>query len=322
MLKPVKSYKEAGVDIEKGDRFADFIKSIPSKAINKGLGSFAGGIPLDVKKYKEPVLLTCTDGVGTKLLVAKKLNDYTTIGQDLVAMCVNDLVVCGAEPLVFLDYMACGKIEEEKLQTVIKSIVEACEMGESELSGGETAEMPDMYDDGEIDLAGFSVGIAEKTNLLPKKEKLEEGDVILGLPSSGVHSNGLSLARKIITEDQIENRKKLLAPTRIYVKEMKALLKTGKILSAAHITGGGLEGNIVRGVSDHLKPELTYDWEKPEIFDIMQKQGNISEEEMRKVFNLGIGLTVIVKKADKDVVISAAKEAGFEIKIVGKLIKK
>ena len=186
----VKTYKDAGVDIKKGDRFSDFIKNIKSDALLKGIGGFAGGIELPVSEYKSPVLLSCTDGVGTKLLVAKKLNNYSTVGIDLVAMSVNDLLVCGAKPLIFLDYIACGKISEKRLQEVITGIVKGCELAHTGLAGGETAEMPDMYGPDDIDLAGFAVGIGEKENILPKKDYISEGDAILGLPSSGIHSNG------------------------------------------------------------------------------------------------------------------------------------
>ena len=179
----VKTYKDAGVDIKKGDRFADFIKNIKSDALLKGIGGFAGGIELPVSEYKSPVLLSCTDGVGTKLLVAKRLNNYSTVGIDLVAMSVNDLIVCGAKPLVFLDYIACGKISEKRLQEVVTGIVKGCELAHAGLAGGETAEMPDMYEEDDIDLAGFAVGMVEKDDILPKKDFISAGDAILGLPS-------------------------------------------------------------------------------------------------------------------------------------------
>jgi phosphoribosylformylglycinamidine cyclo-ligase len=195
-------YKEAGVDIEKGDRFTDFIKNFGSHAILKGIGGFSGGIELDLKKFRRPVLLSTTDGVGTKLLVAKKCKTYTTIGIDLVAMCVNDLIMCGAEPLIFLDYIACGKIHEKVLQDIMKGIIRGCEIAHLKLAGGETAEMPDMYNTDDVDLAGFAVGIGEKEELLPKINLIREGDIIFGLPSSGIHSNGFSLARKVIPEGE------------------------------------------------------------------------------------------------------------------------
>lgn len=194
----IKSYAEAGVDIEKGDRFAEFIGSLKSKAVSGEIGGFAGGIEIDTEKYKKPVLLSTTDGVGTKLLIARQLEKYDTIGIDLVAMCVNDLIVCGADPVNFLDYIACGKLNEKQMQEIIKGVVEGCEQSECILAGGETAEMPDVYAEDDFDLAGFCVGLVNKDNILPKKDKISKGDTVLALPSAGIHSNGLSLARKVI----------------------------------------------------------------------------------------------------------------------------
>lgn len=293
------TYSEAGVDIEKGDRFASFIGNIKSKAVSNSIGGFAGGIEIDTEKYKKPVLLSCTDGVGTKLMVAQKLQKFDTLGIDLVAMCVNDLIVCGASPLVFLDYIGCGKLNEDVLKEVIKGVVEGCEQAGCTLAGGETAEMPDMYPENEFDLAGFSVGIVEKSQMLPLTDQVEKGDVLIGMASVGVHSNGLSLARKAIDPNDKENMEKLLTPTKIYVKEVETLLKSNMILAAAHITGGGLEGNILRALPEGLKPDLEWNWTVPEIFNTIQKNGNISDEEMKKVFNMGIGMTLIIKESNE-----------------------
>ena len=293
------TYSEAGVDIEKGDRFASFIGNIKSNAVSNSIGGFAGGIEIDTDKYKKPVLLSCTDGVGTKLMVAQQMQKFDTLGIDLVAMCVNDLIVCGASPLVFLDYIGCGKLNEEVLKEVIKGVVEGCEQAGCTLAGGETAEMPDMYPDNEFDLAGFSVGIVEKSLMLPQLDKVEAGDVLIGMASVGVHSNGLSLARKAISIDDKESMEQLLTPTKIYVKELEKLLESEQIIAAAHITGGGLEGNIVRALPSGMTPELNWDWEIPSIFKTIQKNGNISDAEMKKVFNMGIGMILIVKKDDE-----------------------
>ncbi len=314
------TYSEAGVDIEKGDRFASFIGNIKSKAVSNSIGGFAGGVEIDTEKYKKPVLLSCTDGVGTKLMVAQKLNKFDTLGIDLVAMCVNDLIVCGASPLVFLDYIGCGKLNEDVLKEVIKGIVEGCEQAGCTLAGGETAEMPDMYPENEFDLAGFSVGIVEKSQMLPLTDQIKKGDVLIGMSSVGVHSNGLSLARKAIDENDTENMENLLTPTKIYVKEVETLIKSNLVLAAAHITGGGLEGNILRALPDGLKPEMNWEWSVPEIFNTIQKNGNISDDEMKKVFNMGIGMTLIVKSGKEDELLKFAKENNVEIFKAGVIV--
>lgn len=302
------SYSEAGVDIEKGERFASFIGNIQSKAVSNSIGGFAGGIEIDTQKYKNPVLLSGTDGVGTKLMVAQQLQKFDTLGIDLVAMCVNDLIVCAASPLVFLDYIGCGKLNEEVLKEVIKGIVKGCEIAGCTLAGGETAEMPDMYDNNEFDLAGFTVGIVDKSKMLPKKELIEKGDILLGMPSVGVHSNGLSLARKAINPDDIKNLEELLKPTKIYVKEVEKLLESELVIAAAHITGGGLEGNIQRVLPEEMTTEMNWNWEVPSIFKTIQNSGNISDKEMKKVFNMGIGMTLVVKRGTEDKLLTFAKE--------------
>lgn len=316
----IDSYEKAGVDIEKGDRFADFIKNFKSKAIG-GIGGFAGGIELDLAKYRKPVILSTTDGVGTKLMVAMRLNKFDTVGIDLVAMSVNDLVVCGAAPATFLDYIACGRIDESLLQEVITGVIRGCEEADCVLSGGETAEMPDLYQGRDFDLAGFALGIVEKDEMLPRLTEMTEGDILLGLPSTGVHSNGYSLARKVIPASDRTLNEMLLTPTKIYVREMMALISSKKILGAAHITGSGLMGNMVRVVPEGLVPRFSYDWPEPPIFGIMQKMGNIELEEMRKVFNMGLGMVVVVKKNDAPAVMSLAGERGIDIRAVGELVR-
>lgn len=294
------TYENSGVSISKGDAFADYIARFPSKAIGSGLGGFAGGIELDLKKYQQPILLSCTDGVGTKLLVAQKLKKFTTLGIDLVAMCVNDLIVCGAEPQVFLDYLATGPIIESQLQDLITGIILGCEEAECILAGGETAEMPDVYDSGEFDMAGFASGIVEKSKLLPQKESMKVGDLLYGIPSSGIHSNGFSLARKVLDLTDSHILEELLVPTRIYVKQLRPLLEKNLITGAAHITGGGLIGNIERILPTNLYPDLTWDWAVPAIFDKIQSQGPVDQEEMRKVFNMGIGLAIVVPQEKQE----------------------
>lgn len=315
----IKSYSEAGVDIEKGDRFASYISSIKSSAVSKAIGGFAGGVELDMSGFEKPVMLSATDGVGTKLLVAQKLQKFDTLGIDLTAMCVNDLAVCGAWPLSFLDYIGCGRLNEDIMKEVIKGIVDGCEQAECILSGGETAEMPDMYDGNDFDLAGFCVGLVEKSKMLPFTGRIKSGDIILGLPSSGIHSNGLSLARKVIPQDDKTLMQMLLTPTIIYVKALKSLISTGKILSAAHITGGGLEGNLNRVIPESVSAVFNYNWSVPEIFDVIQKKGGIEEAEMRKVFNMGIGIAMIVHPEDADEVMNKAQTDGIEIFTAGRL---
>ena len=314
-------YEKAGVSIRKGDDFAEFIKGIPSGAVSRGIGGFAGGAPLDLKGYAEPMLLTCTDGVGTKLLVAKKLGKWDTVGIDLVAMSVNDLAVCGAQPLQFLDYIACGRIRDEVLHAVIKGVVRGCEIAGCELTGGETAEMPDLYSEDDIDLAGFAVGVVDRPRALPRQDLIAEGDLILGMPSSGVHSNGYSLARKCVDPEDIPAWEELLVPTRIYVRELLALIATGKVTAAAHITGSGLSGNVDRVLPKGLRAEFSWDWPEPAIFGKIRKGGKVAEAEMRSVFNMGIGMAVVAKPADEDFLRERAKAEGVELLRIGKVVR-
>jgi phosphoribosylformylglycinamidine cyclo-ligase len=267
------------------------------------------------------VLLSTTDVVGTKLLVAKKLGNYDTIGIDLVAMSVNDLVVCGARPVQFLDYIACGKIDEGVLQAVIRGVVEGCEQSACELTGGETAEMPDLYGPDDIDLAGFAVGIVEKDQMLPRLDAMAEGDLILGMPSTGVHSNGYSLARKAIDPEDGEAWRELLVPTKIYVRELLELIASGQVLGAAHITGSGLLGNVERILPRGLRPSFSWDWALPPIFAKIQTGGGIAIEEMRSVFNMGIGMAIIVKRGEAAGLMKLAASKGIALLSAGELVR-
>jgi phosphoribosylformylglycinamidine cyclo-ligase len=310
-------YEKSGVSIRKGDEFAEFIRGIPSKAVSRGIGGFAGGAALDLSGYREPVLLSTTDGVGTKLLVAKKLGRYDTIGIDLVAMSVNDLVVCGAKPLQFLDYIACGKIREEILHAVIAGVVAGCEQAGCELVGGETAEMPDVYGEHDIDLAGFAVGIVERKRMLPYLDRIEEGDVVLGMPSTGVHSNGYSLARKAVDPEDRATWEELLVPTKIYVREVLDLISTGRVIAAAHITGSGLAGNVDRVLPRGMKVQFSWDWPVPPIFSKIQKGGGISDDEMRQVFNMGIGMAIVAKREEAAGLVDIARNKGITLLAIG-----
>ena len=243
------------------------------------------------------------------------------MGIDLVAMSVNDLIVCGAAPQTFLDYIACGKIHEEVLHQIIKGVVDGCEQAECTLAGGETAEMPDVYGSDDFDLAGFAVGIVDRDKMLPRKKNIKKGDIILGLPSAGIHSNGLSLARKVIDKKDKAGRRELLKPTKIYVKELKKLIAKDNIEAAAHITGGGLTGNLIRTLPKTVKPVFdTTAWEVPEIFKKIQKNGGIDPVEMERVFNMGIGIAMVVKKNNVDDVLSFAKRSKIAIRVIGEIV--
>jgi phosphoribosylformylglycinamidine cyclo-ligase len=310
----VKSYRDAGVDMDKGDRFVDFIKSIRSPAIDPAIGGFSAAIDVEALGMRHPVLLTTTDGVGTTILVARRLGKLDTLGIDLVAMCVNDLVVCGARPVQFLDYIACGRIQEDRLAALMKGIVRGCELAGCRLGGGETAEMPDVYGPDEFDLAGFAVGAAERDGLLPRFGDIRAGDLVLGIASSGIHSNGFSLARTVLPESEWDL---LLPPTRIYAAEMAALCATSDVLAAAHITGSGLDGNLGRVVPEGLRISFSWDWSVPEVFRRIQQLGGVSDEEMRGVFNLGIGIALVAHPDRLSVLDTAASGAGFSLLRIG-----
>ena len=305
MQKTKNTYKKSGVNINLADRFVEYIGKISkkkakknSKYLNKdNIGAFGSIFDISKIKIKDPVIVSSTDGVGTKIELANKFNKFNTIGIDLVAMCVNDLIVQGAKPLFFLDYIAVGKIKFNKLKQILNGIVAGCDISNCSLVGGETAEMPGIYDNNKFDLAGFSVGIVSKKKLLHKK-KVQNGDIILAVPSSGVHSNGYSLIRSIIKNKKItkEIKQQLLNPTKIYTKEILNLTKNNLLHSAAHITGGGLVDNLTRSVPDHLT--LNLDLAKIKTKNIFKwiKSHNISDREMLKTFNCGVGFCLIVKK--------------------------
>jgi len=330
------NYKDAGVDIDAGDELVDRIKPFAKATIRSGadadLGGFGALFDLAKCNYKDPILVSSTDGVGTKLKVALALNCHNTIGIDLVAMCVNDLVVQGAEPLFFLDYFASSKLSLDVATDVIKGIALGCKQANCALVGGETAEMPGIYQAGEYDLAGFSVGAVERDNILPKKN-IKENDVVLGIRSSGPHSNGYSLIRHILKEKNIEINRRLasgktvgesiIEPTKIYVKSCLNAIKTGKVKALAHITGGGLLENIPRVLPEYLEAKINYNlWKMPEIFEFLQKQGNIEDKEMHRTFNCGIGMVLVVDKSDVEIVKSRLFEFNEEALEIGIISKK
>ena len=305
MQKTKNTYKKSGVDINLADRFVEHIAKISKKNVKKkskylnkdNIGAFGSVFDISKIKIKDPLIVSCTDGVGTKLDLANRFGKFDTIGIDLVAMCVNDLIVQGAKPLFFLDYIAVGKIKLNKMKKILNGIVKGCEISLCSLVGGETAEMPGIYDDDKFDLAGFAVGIVSKQKLLHKK-RVTNGNVVLAVPSSGIHSNGYSLIRSILKNKKITNKlkKDLLVPTKIYTKEILNLTKNNLINCAAHITGGGLIDNITRSVPSELC--LNIDFSKIKIKKIFKwiKMNNISEQEMLKTFNCGIGFCLIAKR--------------------------
>lgn len=328
------NYKKAGVDIDAGNELVNRIKPFAKATRRTGADSDLGGFGalFDLKKcgYKDPVLVSGTDGVGTKLKIAIDLNKHDTIGIDLVAMCVNDLLAQGAEPLFFLDYFACSKLSLDVASDVIKGIADGCKESGCALIGGETAEMPGMYKQGDYDLAGFCVGAVERDEILPKET--HKGDVLLGLKSSGVHSNGYSLARLILTENNIAFTDKiaelgdktigemLLTPTKLYVKSCLAAIKTGKVKALAHITGGGLVENLPRVLSEGLQVNIDYKaWTRPDIFPWLQKLGNVSDEEMHRTFNCGIGMVLVVAKENVAEVQAILEKSGEKSYIIGSL---
>lgn len=329
------SYRDAGVDMEAGDALVEQIKPYAKRTMRPevlaGIGGFGSLFEMP-KKFKNPVLVSGTDGVGTKLKLAFELNKHDTVGIDLVAMSVNDILVQGAEPLFFLDYFACGKLEVGTAAQVIKGIAEGCEQSGCALVGGETAEMPGMYPAGEYDLAGFAVGCVDKEKII-NGLSIAAGDVVLGLASSGAHSNGYSLIRKLISHSGIDfesdangyfGGKKfkdvVMAPTKIYVKSLLKLIETLPVKGMAHITGGGITENIPRVLPAGLTAEISAkSWDLPPLFKWLQAQGNITHSEMYKTFNCGIGMAVIVAKADAAVakqLLEAAGETVYEIGVI------
>jgi len=315
------SYRDAGVDIDAGDALVDAIKPFAKRTMRPevlaGIGGFGALCELP-KKYKQPVLVAGTDGVGTKLKLAFQFRRHDTVGIDLVAMSVNDVLVQGAEPLFFLDYFACGKLDNKVAASVVKGIAEGCEMAGCALVGGETAEMPGMYPEGEYDLAGFCVGVVEKDRILDGKN-IVPGDVLLGLASSGPHSNGYSLVRKIVGEEHLASdlADSLMEPTRIYVKPVLKLLAAFPVKGLAHITGGGLVGNVPRILPKGTKAVIAKKtWPRPQIFTWLQQTGNVADDEMFRVFNCGIGMVICVpadKVATAKMLLKREGELAYEI---------
>ena len=314
------TYRDAGVDIDAGNNFVKKIKPLIEKTLRSevisDIGGFGGLFELSKNKYKKPILVSGTDGVGTKLILAQQLNDHSTIGIDLVAMCSNDVLVQGAEPLFFLDYFACGKLDIKTAAIVVKGISDGCLQAGIALIGGETAEMPDMYNGDDYDLAGFCVGVVDKENLIDGNS-ISTGDIIVGLSSSGPHSNGFSLIRKIleIGDKPIINgqpiEKLLLSPTRIYVKPIIQLIKKVKIKGLAHITGGGITENIPRILKNTIQAEININsWKQGPVFDWLSIAGKISPNEMRKTFNCGVGMVVIVEQSDLNSTLDILNKAG------------
>lgn len=333
---PRLTYKQAGVDMDAGDHFVRTIKPLVRSTFRPevltDIGGFGGLFGLEAKKYKEPVLVSGTDGVGTKLKIAIEMNLHDTIGIDLVAMSVNDVVVTGAEPLFFLDYFATGKLHAQTSVEVVRGIVKGCRLAGCALLGGETAEMPSFYPEGVYDLAGFAVGIVEKSRVIDGS-RIKAGDVIVGIASSGLHSNGFSLARKISFEmagrkltDQIPGwslplGEELLTPTKIYVKPVLHLIRDVEVKGLAHITGGGLTGNIPRILPDGCQAQIKRgSWPVPVVFEWFEKQGGIDIEEMYRVFNMGIGMVAVVNSEKADQAIQRLKRLGESAYSIGRVI--
>ncbi|MFH1791111.1 MAG: phosphoribosylformylglycinamidine cyclo-ligase [Candidatus Omnitrophota bacterium] len=322
------TYRKAGVDINKANRFVEDIKPMVASTRRDGwvgnIGAFAGFFRPAAGKYKRPLLVASTDGVGTKLLIAQQAGKNDTVGIDLVAMCVNDLVTCGAEPLFFLDYFGTGKIKPCVARDILKGIAEGCRIANVALIGGETAELPDMYGRGVYDIAGFAVGMVDEDGVIDGSSA-REGDLILGIQSSGIHSNGYSMVRKVFSKSEIRGKLKdeLLRPTLIYVRPILELIRALDIKGIAHITGGGFFDNVIRILPEN-KAAVMFKraWQVPEIFNLIQKRGNVDEREMFRTFNMGIGMVIVTSK-------QAAWKAkrilldkyGLESCLIGEIIK-
>ena len=323
-------YKKAGVDVEAGyeavERMKKHIKKTTRPEVLGGIGAFAGLFDLSKFSFKEPVMVSGTDGVGTKLKLAFEMDKHDTVGIDLVAMCANDIVAQGAEPLFFLDYIACGKNNPEKIEQIVAGVASGCVEAGAALIGGETAEMPGMYNDGEYDLAGFVVGIAEKSKLVTG-EQIAEGDVLIGLPSSGIHSNGYSLVRQIVADLDFEKNYEglsnplgevLLTPTKIYAKPVAKVLEKLTVKGISHITGGGFYENLPRMLPAGLGVDVKQgSWDIPEIFTFLEQKGAIPEKEMYGVFNMGVGMVLVVEEKDAEAAVAILQEAGEEASVIG-----
>jgi len=326
------TYRDAGVDIDEGDRLVELIKPLARPTLRPevlaGIGGFGGLFALDVKKYREPVLVSGTDGVGTKLKLAFLADRHDTVGIDLVAMCVNDIAVLGAEPLFFLDYYAAGKLSAEQAALVVKGIAEGCLLAGCALVGGETAELPGFYAPGEYDLAGFAVGCVERSRIVDGRDVVP-GDAVLGVASSGLHSNGYSLARKALLErhplsarfEALGSRtlgEALLEPTRIYARDVLALLEKVAVKAIAHVTGGGLPGNVPRNLPEGTRAVLEEGrWPRPAIFDLVEREGQVPREEMYRTFNMGLGLALVLAPAEVAAAQEVLRARGLESWLVG-----
>ncbi len=331
-----KSYKEAGVDVTAGYKSVELMKSYVQSTYTEGvigdLGGFGGLFAPNITNMKKPILVSGTDGVGTKLKLAFLMNKHDTIGQDCVAMCVNDIVCCGAKPLFFLDYMSLWKNIPEMVATIVKGVTDGCKLAGCALVGGETAEMPGLYAENEYDLAGFSVGIVDKEKMI-NPETIEIGDVVIGLASSGVHSNGFSLVRKVfnVNEENLKEYKPelgctlgeaLIEPTKIYVKPVLKLLQEVNVKGISHITGGGFYENMPRMLNEKVALNIDKNsYEVPAIFRLIQKEGNIPERDMYNTFNMGIGMAIIVSKEEKERALQILKEAGETAYVIGEVVE-
>ena len=329
------SYKEAGVDVTAGYKSVELMKSYVQSTYTQGvigdLGGFGGLFAPDIANMKKPILVSGTDGVGTKLKLAFLMNKHDTIGQDCVAMCVNDIVCCGAKPLFFLDYMSLWKNIPEMVATIVKGVTDGCKLAGCALVGGETAEMPGLYAENEYDLAGFSVGIVDQEKMINSKN-IEPGDIVIGLASSGIHSNGFSLVRKIfnVNEENLKEYKQelgktlgesLIEPTKIYVKPVLKLLEEVKVKGISHITGGGFYENMPRMLNESVAINIDKNsYEVPSIFKLIQKEGNIPERDMYNTFNMGIGMAIIVSKEEKEKALEILKESGETAYVIGKVV--
>jgi phosphoribosylformylglycinamidine cyclo-ligase len=322
---PRLTYKRAGVDIDKADRFIGRIKPLVAATMRAevlgGIGGFSGLFRPRLAAMRDPVLVSSTDGVGTKLLVAEARRRYDTIGIDLVAMNVDDVVVTGAEPLFFLDYIAVGKVEPDRLVELVKGMVNGCRQAGCALLGGETAELPGLYSPGKFDLAGFCVGLVDGRKIVDGRN-CRAGDAVIGLASSGLHSNGYSLARKVFTAAEIRGEwgAKLLRPTRIYARPILAALRKIRIKAMAHITGGGFYDNIPRVIPDGLTVRICGGgWPVPRIFREIQKRGGVAESEMFRTFNMGVGMAVVVAAEDAKAAVDAFEKLGERARVIGEL---
>ncbi|MGE5561240.1 MAG: phosphoribosylformylglycinamidine cyclo-ligase [Chloroflexota bacterium] len=335
-MKPGFTYRDAGVDVEAGDRAVELIKAHAKRTHRDGvigeIGMFGGLFGLDTAKYRQPVLVSGTDGVGTKLMIAFLADRHETIGQDCVAMCVNDILVQGAEPLFFLDYVACGKLTPEKIATIVGGVADGCRLAGCALIGGETAEMPGMYEADEYDLAGFAVGVVERDRIIDGSA-VRAGDALIGIASSGLHSNGYSLVRKVLLEaagyrldDDVPALGKrlgdeLLTPTRIYRDAVMAVLDVCEVHGMAHITGGGITGNLSRILPEGTAATLErWRWRLPPIFELLQLEGSIDWAEMYGTFNCGLGLIMALPRHQADVALKALDRVGEQAWLVGEVV--